>query len=175
VRAKSYNGSTALIIAADKGHSEAVEELVKATDISLDCKSKYEGSTVLMLAAQKGHSRVIEILARAGADVNAKMDRGWSPLLVGLERGRGDPTVLILAAQKGHTGVVELLLRAGADLNSRNQTLMVASKQGNVDMVRILLEANARTPGRKIKGSHRINVIRVATSGSRRFVGESLG
>jgi ankyrin repeat protein len=99
VNAKSYNGSTALIMAADKGHSEAVEELVKATDILLDCKSSYSERTALQLAAHRGHARV-----------------------------------------------VELLVRAGADLNTCNRALMKAAEGGKVDMIRILLEANARTP-----------------------------
>ena len=50
--------------------------------------------------------------------------------------------------------MVEVLLRAGADLSTRNRALMKAAEGGKVDVVRILLEANAspRTE-RKIKGS----------------------
>ena len=60
----------------------------------------------LIEAAGRGDVEAVRRLLRAGADVNAQDDEGW--------------TALIAAAQKGLAPVVELLLEEGADVDKKN-------------------------------------------------------
>ena len=58
-------GRTALMLAALRGSTEVVQELVRA-GAALDLKNQ-KGKTALQLAQDKGHSNVVEILRGAAA------------------------------------------------------------------------------------------------------------
>lgn len=58
---------TALHLAAARGHSEVVEELVSADLIDL---SDEQGLSALHLAAQGRHSQTVETLLKHGAHIN---------------------------------------------------------------------------------------------------------
>ncbi|KAJ9441346.1 hypothetical protein DIPPA_13738, partial [Diplonema papillatum] len=66
------NGSTALHIASENGHSEVVKELI-AAGAKVDVQDN-DGSTALQSASYFGHSEVVKELIAAGAkvDVQAK-------------------------------------------------------------------------------------------------------
>jgi hypothetical protein len=120
----------ALMIAAQKGHKEIVEVLIKAgADTS---NHNFAGSTALMNAASCGHKDIVEILLKAGADVNQSR-RGW--------------TALMSAATNGHKDTVEVLIRAGADVNayslSGSTPLFCAVSKGDKDSVELLIKAGA--------------------------------
>ncbi|KAA0153563.1 hypothetical protein FNF29_02952 [Cafeteria roenbergensis] len=92
-------GSTALVLAAERGHKDTVELLLdRGADIEV--KDRY-GSTALVLAAERGHKDTVELLLDRGADIEVK-DRYGS-------------TALMFAAECGHKDTVELLLDRGAD------------------------------------------------------------
>ena len=59
------------------------------------------GNTLVMLGAYHGHAEVVRVLAFRGADLDARNDRGQTPLAG--------------AVFKGEDAVVEVLLAAGAD------------------------------------------------------------
>jgi ankyrin repeat protein len=123
----------------------------------------------LMTAAHAGELERVNSLIAAGADVNARDESGWSPLMkacYNAELKRGFAGVvqaliaagadieapigygvrpLMLAAGYGETAVVEVLLQAGADVLAKNEggytALMMVKQKHYVDMVNLLHEA----------------------------------
>ncbi|BFZ23169.1 hypothetical protein BsWGS_26208 [Bradybaena similaris] len=69
---------TPLNFAAQYGHTEIVESLLKA-DANADAADDTK-MTPLHHAAWRGHVEIVENLLKAGANVNAKCDSGYTPL-----------------------------------------------------------------------------------------------
>jgi hypothetical protein len=115
-------------------------------------------------------------LLEAGADVNARNDRGATALMAAaavghianVERllaagadleaqGGGGGTALMTAALLGRTAIVDVLLAAGADLEARSNggatALMDASAYGSTATVERLLEAGADVNARTDRGA----------------------
>ena len=102
VNAKSRNGKTPLLLAANRDHKEIVELLIaKGADVNVKDKV---GWTPLHDAVGQGHKEIAELLIAKGADVNAKRsDGGWTPLH-------------FVATKE----IAELLIAAGADVNAKD-------------------------------------------------------
>ena len=110
-------GWTALMYAANYGHTETTKLLLKhGTDIN--AKNNI-GWTSLMLAASNGHTETAELLLKHGANINAKEDRyGW--------------TALMYAANYGYTETAEVLLKHGANINAKDdygRTALIISEK----------------------------------------------
>jgi ankyrin repeat protein len=161
VNAANRFGVAALALAAHNGRSDVVEALLqagadanKADDngatpliqtasgpiatmliergADVNAVNRF-GSTALLLAAEEGHGDVVEALLQAGADVNKADENGYAPLSVAasapiatmlIERGadvnavnRFGSTALLIAIREGRVDVVEALLQAGAHVN----------------------------------------------------------
>jgi len=91
-------GQTALMVAATRGHLEAVRVLIRA-GADLDRAAKF-GLSAMMLAVVNHHQAVAEVLAEAGADLT--------------RRGTGAPgfagrTASDLARERGFTVLAERL------------------------------------------------------------------
>lgn len=113
--------SEALYKASNYGYTEITKELVKA---GADVNYKDEtGYTPLSVAKKNGHNEIVKILIDAGADINAESEDG---------------TALSIAQEKGNTEIVELLKSYGTD-----EQLLEASKQGNFEEVKRLIEEGA--------------------------------
>ena len=97
----SYDGSTALLVAARGGHVGVVAVLLEAR-ADLTVRSE-DGSDALLHAASGGSSDVIQILLTSSADPQTLNEDEVSPL--------------ILAAHYGHGAAVQVLLQAQADPN----------------------------------------------------------
>jgi hypothetical protein len=114
----------------------------------------------------RSYVQILERLLKAGANVNARDEKGFTPIIVAAQSGldnavqtllahNADPnlrtatgnTALILAVDQGHAGSAAKLIAAQADVNSRNKrgqtALMTAAWHGNVAMVTSLLDAKA--------------------------------
>ena len=110
------------------------------------------GRTPLIYAAAfNPDPEVIEVLINAGADVNARIDEGWSP-----ESGY---TPLMAAAVESDPKVVRALINAGADVNSRNKVgwtpliLAAASENSNPEVIIALIDAGADVDAQDKEGS----------------------
>lgn len=98
-------GTTALHLAAQYGHTEIAEILLRG-GVNRDARTKLE-RTALHLAAQSGSFEVVDLLLIHGSDVNARDMLRMTPLHWAVERG--------------HISVVERLLLSGADINAKSK------------------------------------------------------
>jgi len=95
VNARTEEGITALIIAAELGYKDIVEILLNYPKI--DVNAQYEKGTALIRAAFNNHKEVVELLLnRPNIDVNVLI--------------KGIGTALILAVGENHKEIVKMLL-----------------------------------------------------------------
>ena len=86
----------------------------------------------LFRATIEGNTDMVRsLLSSPGADVNARNDRGSTPLLE--------------AARYGHDNICRMLIASGADLKAKDKdgktALMLAIQNNHDDVVRVLKEA----------------------------------
>jgi outer membrane protein assembly factor BamB len=112
-----------LLAAAKKGDLGAVKTLL-AKGADANAKNSY-GATALSFAADKGHLEVVKLLLEHKADPNAK-DTFYKA------------TPLEWAVMRGHTDIAKALIDAEAEVN--DDTLIAVSSQGNVEIVRAIIE-----------------------------------
>ena len=125
-------GDTALMMAARTGSTGALRVLMEA-GANVNTKETWGGTTALMWAVAEGHTDAAKLLLAGGADVNARSNyvaaangrgfEGRTPIA-----NRTDPKVeefasgwltpLILAAREGNVDLVRALADAGADVNA---------------------------------------------------------
>ena len=105
-------GTTALDIAAHRGHVEVVRVLLRAPAIEVNHTTK-SVMTALAMACAEGHQDVVTLLLEKGADPNITFDSGVAPLH--------------LACLHGHTDIVKILLDAGADMDG--ETAMITADE----------------------------------------------
>ncbi len=122
----------ALMQAAHDGQLDEVERIVAAgVDVDV-ADSDYR--TPVMFAAFNGHSAVVAFLHEHGAVINTKDINGRTPLLY--------------ASSGPFPGTVDYLLKNGAEVDIQGTlegftALMTAAAEGQVDVVRVLLEHGA--------------------------------
>lgn len=114
-----------LILAAREGYPDTVEALLAGgADPSYRNQA---GDSALMLAALKGEQELVDILLESGAELDHH--DGWS--------------ALHYAALSGHFDVLKKFVAHGADVNALApngaNALMLASRNGRIDIVRFLL------------------------------------
>jgi ankyrin repeat protein len=126
VNASTEAGDSALIVAARRaGASRVVRYLLdKGANIKASTKN---GATALHRAAESGDVDVLKLLVDRGADVNAQQKGGRPPLAS--------------AVVFGHGAAVRYLLSKGAKPDLGDVGLSRAVFQGNVEIVKALLEA----------------------------------
>ena len=127
-------GQTALVNAAWNGDSNGANALIS---MGANVNQKQEGAlydmlpsgTALHVAAYAGRIDICQSLLEAGSDVNAKNQKGATPLLVGLSRGT--------------IACVPTLLAHGADVNARD-------KQGRTALMFLAMYAENDTVAQSV-------------------------
>ncbi|CAN9507998.1 unnamed protein product [Ophioblennius macclurei] len=165
VDGRSDNGQTPLMLAAEQGSLDIVQELIRrGADINLDDVDCW---SALLCAAKEGHGEVVKELLDNSAYIEHRDMGGWTALMWAAYKGREDVTELLLehganpnttgqqysvypiiwAAGRGHANIVKVLLENGAKVNCSDKygttPLIWASRKGHFDCVMHLLENGA--------------------------------
>jgi ankyrin repeat protein len=122
-------GDTALMMAARTGKTEALRVLVEAGG-NVNAKETWGGTTALMWAVSEGHAEAAKLLIDSGADVNARSN------YVAAANGRGF---------EGRTPLANRATDARPEEFASGwlTPLMLAAREGNVELARLLVEARA--------------------------------
>lgn len=143
-----------LVKATEGGQADIVAELLKR---NADPNGRNRnGQTALFSACMKGHNKVVEILLSGRASVEVQDKEGRSPLL-------------FLASEKPGKGkkwtieTLKLLLSHGANIEVKDQIgrtpLLWAATNGNIDLVRILLENRADITATNNRGRTALHLV----------------
>ncbi|XP_057678815.1 kinase D-interacting substrate of 220 kDa B isoform X2 [Corythoichthys intestinalis] len=164
VDGRSDNGQTPLMLAAEQGSLDIVQELIRrGANVNLDDVDCW---SALISAAKEGHVEVVKELLENSAYIEHRDVGGWTALMwasykgrvevarVLLEHGANPNTTgqysvypIIWASGRGHAEVVKLLLDGGAKVNCSDKygttSLIWAARKGHLDCVMHLLENGA--------------------------------
>jgi ankyrin repeat protein len=145
----------------------AAPQAVPATTASVALPSPERRQQLLFDAARLGRIDMIDPLVKAGADINAYDDRGFTPVILASYNGQAATVDALIAkganacrpdrdqgntaqmgvAFKGEDAIAARLLKAGCDVNARNNAgqtaLMMASLFNRTRQVEMLLAAGA--------------------------------
>lgn len=97
------DGYTALIAAAQEGHTDIVELILKR-DVDVNQARPTDGCTALIAATQAGHVKIVRLLLDAGANID--------------QCAQYDMTALMCASSQGHDDIVKLLIMKNADVEA---------------------------------------------------------
>ncbi|KAM9797929.1 kinase D-interacting substrate of 220 kDa B [Neosynchiropus ocellatus] len=165
VDGRSDNGQTPLMLAAEQGSLDIVQELIRrGANVNLDDVDCW---SALISAAKEGHVEVVTELLENSAYVEHRDMGGWTALMWAAYKGRVDVTTVLLehganpnttgqqysvypiiwAAGRGHADIVKLLLDKGAKVNCSDKygttPLIWAARKGHFECVMHLLENGA--------------------------------
>jgi TonB family protein len=142
----SYDGSTPLHLAANKGHRE-VAEMLLAHDAMVDAGNNC-GQTPLYLAVAGNHKDIIELLLSNGAQVNAKNISGY--------------TLVHIAAREGYKEAAEMLLAHDAIVDAKDNIsetpLHVAVATNHKDIIKLLLDKGAQVNAQNVFGETPLDI-----------------
>ena len=165
VDAAQPDGSTALMLAADRNDLEVADLLIRAS-ANVNAANEY-GATALSVAAASGNTALVTRLLGADADPNRALVSGETPLMAAVDKGhidvvralvehganvnatesRGGQTALMWAVAGKQPEIVKLLVERGADARARSDgdftPLLFAAQQGDLESGRTLLQAGA--------------------------------
>lgn len=154
VNSTSINGSTPLMLAAQKGNLPTVQALLSAPRVDINAWDG-SGATALMGAIRFGKDDVVKALIGHGADVNITDNAGRRPLIWGVRRGcltivkillsapqidinakeaTGDTALYVAVTQK-HADIVEALINHGADINQTYERIKASLNLASPDLL----------------------------------------
>ena len=147
------NGSSALMIAADKKNPEMVKTLIKkgakvneTTLYPFEYKGEtiYSGSTALMAAIATNRNENARILIENGADVTKQTKNGVDALIIAA--ANGDEEIVRLLIEKGatpDTKTTQDFTVKGQPVFIGSTALMAAADGGHAGAVKLLIQAGA--------------------------------
>ncbi|XP_061824321.2 kinase D-interacting substrate of 220 kDa B isoform X2 [Nerophis lumbriciformis] len=164
VDSRSDNGQTPLMVAAEQGNLEIVQELIRR-GANVNCDD-VDCWTALISASKEGHIQVVKELLDNNANKEHRDMGGWTSLMWAAYKGRTDVAQMLLdkganpnitgqysvypiiwAAGRGHAEIVHLLLQHGAKVNCSDKygttPLIWAARKGHYDSVMHLLANGA--------------------------------
>jgi ankyrin repeat protein len=143
-----------LHMAARKGHSEIVQNLLKA-GANIAARSIWMGNTPLQLAAENGHLDTVKLLIEVDQTKIDSQNTG---------QGR---TPLHLASQHNHLSIVNYLIEAGANIEAtdskKSTPLHLAAESGSVDALNYLISQGAAINALNANGENPLHLAIKAT------------
>lgn len=138
--ALDHRGYSALHWAVWRNDTKLIDLLVAAPQIDINIGVKgaddvFGGESPLMIAARVGSVETVTILITAGADLSKVSDHGNTTLHVAVGAGQAAVVGALL-----DNGMDVDLLRENEDPNKRLSAVMLASLQGHVEILDILLK-----------------------------------
>jgi ankyrin repeat protein len=159
---ENHNGNFPLLLAATGKWLQALRCLVNELQADVNQASSVSGKTSLWEACATGDlDIVICLVEELGADVNEAASVGRTAAGVAvdyghthvlrflLKAGADEKTAILFAVARGYVGMVRyLVMEFGTDINedmevANKAPLIFAAKEGNLDMVRCLVELGA--------------------------------
>ncbi|XP_012582889.1 PREDICTED: ankyrin repeat and SOCS box protein 3 isoform X2 [Condylura cristata] len=165
IKTKTFEGLSALHLAASQGHWKIVQILLEAgADPN---ETTLEETTPLFLAVENGQIDVLRLLLRRGANVNGSHSMcGWNALHQAafqenaeiikllLKKGANKEcqddfgiTPLFVAAEYGKLESLNILISSGANVNcqalDKATPLFIAAQEGHTECVELLLSSGA--------------------------------
>ena len=165
VNAKNKQNRTALMLASKKGNIDGINVLLKAG--ANQAIVDVDGNTWLHYAAGEfGSKETLQVIIDHGADVNAKNKQNITALMLASWKRNTDGIVLLqvganqaivdlygntwlhyAASGVGEKEALQVIIDHGADVNAKNKlnhtALMLASGNGNVDVMNMLIKTGA--------------------------------
>ncbi len=136
------DGSTPLILAAQRGFEDLVKLLATKETLNMVSDNASGNISALSIAAQNGHTGIVKILVEMGAKIH---------------NSGTQEAALRQAAQNGHFSIVEYLVQKGADVNvhdaERRTPLHMAALGGHTKIVHYLLQHGAEKDAVSDKGA----------------------
>ncbi|XP_039133156.1 LOW QUALITY PROTEIN: ankyrin repeat-containing protein At5g02620-like [Dioscorea cayenensis subsp. rotundata] len=131
VSKQNQDGETALYVAAENGHVEVVQEILKVSDVLSAGIKATNSFDAFHIAAKQGHLDVLKEMLRAFPALD-------------MTTSTSNSTALDTASTQGHIDIVNLLLETGANLvkiaRSNGKTaLHSAARMGHVEVVKSIL------------------------------------
>jgi len=102
--AGSRPGKTALHLAAEHGHTQCAQELLRVSSADVNATDT-EGNTALHLSASHGHLAIAQLLVRNNAAMEVPNNLGYTPLHCAVERNS--------------LAIVRLMIEHGVEINKR--------------------------------------------------------
>lgn len=130
-RIRNYNGMTALMLSAERGHDAVIPHLLTTEGcMHVLLPDGRNGKTALMFAAINNHVSAVHCLLNAEA----------------CQRDENGNTALMLATKYQFTDVIkELIQYEGGQANERGETaLMIAAAAGDIASIGLLIDTEAR-------------------------------
>ncbi|XP_077974410.1 uncharacterized protein LOC120329316 isoform X2 [Styela clava] len=129
---KNDDEQTPLHLAAKEGRVRVIKELIRK-DKSVIRDDDEDANTGLHLAALEGRVQCVKELVEAGASIDARNVKQWTPL--------------DCCASTGHVNCAAVLLESDSPVDPKDKRsttpLHLACKEGHVDMVKLLLKWKA--------------------------------
>ena len=143
LEARTSKGMTPLMVAAGRNDAERLAYLLKAGAKVNPIDPNGRNAVFLVTRLQKPDREVFVLLAEAGADLDARRDNDWTPV--------------IHAASKNRAEQVQWLIELGADYNlltlSGEHAVHIAASQDAAEAMDVLFQAGVDPNIRNQKGN----------------------
>ena len=158
VNAKNYNGDTALLLFEDTTE-EIVRLLLKQPGIDVNAKNNHGDTALIKAAMEEGeYIEIVKMLLKhPGIDVNAKNNNHETALSISLLSVIG-----YIDTREMERMTKILLEHPGIDVNAEDgngwTALQMASRNGNIEIVRIILKKGADVNAKNANGDTAIDI-----------------